>query len=369
MLAFAIPVAILSACTSTAVIQPYLPSEKTLTEGVVLSLPKTILQVDVVYSLYEKKTWQADGQGKPIKVNSNNMPIAPKSIVNIVLVDSPIKLITRNVPDQELRFVFNPATLNGFLKDTDLTLDFTPDGLLKSTNAIVKDKSKEVVSNFATAAINTAKAAAVAGTDVVELTKIKDFPVTRLVDINKLKFTQQKSGIYLAYYLDDKSDDFFGTITKPEVKVVFSSDTDISKFLTIKSDTIKAAEAIGGIPYRVGGQLKVSIEVDDIEIYDNYHNFTQVSGVSVLPLKSKAFSDSTNAFVFSEDGATLTKIVTKTTSQGEGFSSSLKDTTNTVATGIKDIDQTSLDKLKKEKEILDAELALAEAKKKLATFK
>ncbi|MFQ2301071.1 hypothetical protein ACK32U_15100 [Aeromonas dhakensis] len=350
-------------CSTTAVIKPYVPNSEfssNIPKGLVFSLPKTLMQMEITYSLYEKKTWPADAQGNAIKKDDKNIPTAPKSSSKIVSVDVPVKTTTKNIPDHNLRFSFDPATLNGFFKDTEVNVELTADGMLKTTNAIIKDKTKEIVANSVGTIVNAVKIAAVAGTDVVELVKIKDVTVIRLIDISELTFTKQNDGKYLASYSDaDMASELFENISTPEVKVSFISSMDVSPFTKIKaSDESKSAVELDGIPYRVGGQLKVVISINDLESFSLYTNFAQASGLSVLPLKSKIFTDTTQGITFSDDGSYLSKTTSKTTSQGEALSLTLKDNSNAVFSALKELDQVTLDKVKKEKEILDAQNAL-----------
>lgn len=354
----------ISSCSTTAIVKPYIPDPNNvanMSQGVVFSLPKTLLQAEITYTLYDKKIWPADAQGNAIKKDDKNIPTAPKSSTKLVMVDIPIKISTRNVPDQDMRFSFDPATLNGFFKDTEVNIELTADGMLKTTNAIVKDKTKEIIASTVDTIVNIAKTAAVAGTDVIELTKIKDITVIRLIDISELKFSKQPDGKYLASYSDaDLSSEIFTNITTPEVKISLISIMDVAPFANTKvSEQSYADKEFNGIPYRVGGQLKIIVGVDDIESFSSYISFAQASGLSILPLKSKAFTDTTQGVTFSDDGSYLSKTTSKTTSQGEALSLTLKENSNAVFSALKELDQVTLDKIKKEKEILDAQSALA----------
>jgi hypothetical protein len=86
--------------------------------------------------------------------------------------------------------------------------------------------------------------------------------------------------------------------------------------------------------------------------------FTQAGGVAIIPVSAKTFSNITQGISFSEEGAFLAKYASKGTSVGESVSAVAKDTTSDIFTGIKNVGQTKLDKLKHEKELLDAKKAL-----------
>jgi hypothetical protein len=340
---------------------PSTPSE--IQKGIVFSLPRTILESTITYSLYERKVWASDAQGNPKKTDKDGKLVPPKSISKVVVVDKPIQVLTKAIPDPRMRFIFDVDSLGGFSKSTDITLELTSNGLIKSSNIVVEDKTKEIISNATGTLVNLAKIAAVAGTDVVELALVKDVAVSRIIDPSDLTFTGT-SDKYSATYKDStKAQALFDSgITVPEVTVIFCGDRDISQNIQIKSDTIvsdkKQPGVIHGLPYRVGSPLRVTISVDDREIYDQFHMFTQAGGVAIIPVSARTFSNITQGISFSEDGAFLAKYASKGTSVGESVSAVAKDTTSEIFTGIKAVGQTKLDKLKNDKELLDARKAL-----------
>ena len=215
---------------------------------------------------------------------------------------------------------------------------------------------------------NLAKIAAVAGrdVDVVELVHIKDVTASRTIDPSVLEFTE-KDGIFIAKYSDAEKAEGLFDITTPEVVVSLSSRTDIKSLSEDTSSNLKNKKgkmcALSGFPYRVGGSVKVSVSVDDLEVYDNYHILAQAGGVALIPVNTKSFSDIVQGLSFSDDGSVLLKFTSKGTSRGEEISSTLKESSSSILSGIQGIEQAKLDKLKKEKELLDAEESLKKAEK------
>jgi hypothetical protein len=343
--------------------------------------------------LYDKKVWPADAHGNPSKKDKDGNLLAPKSTARVVTVDKPIEILIKTIPDQDMRFIFDSESLEGFAKSTDITLDLTNNGILKATNIDVKDKTKEIVSNATETVFNLAKIAAIAGEDVVELVLKKDVTVSRVIDPSSLTFNEI-DGVFIAVYSDAEKAKGLFNITTPEVVISLASRSDLKSLSQATSSTLKneagKAVTLSGFPYRSGGAVKVSVKVDDLEVYDNYHMFAQAGGVAVIPVNAKSFSDITQGLSFSEDGSVLIRYTSKGTSTGEAISSTVKESTGSILSGLQSIEKAKIDKLKgekdlldakeslkraeiqaridllkKEKELIDAELALEEAKKKL----
>lgn len=361
---------LLNGCSTTSEVRPYVDKNslsETMQRGLVFSLPKTIFEVKITYSLYDKSVWSSDVHGKPIKTDKDGKLLSPKSKAKIIVVEKPIEVSTKTIADPSVRFVFDPESLNGFSKDTDMTIDLTANGMLKSTNLDIKDKTKDIVSNVTGTVFNLAKIAAVAGEDIVELTLVKDVKVSRIIDPSDMDFKSNNSMFEAKYSDMNKSEGLFGDISIPEVVVSLLSPTDIKGLSTTDLTRLKDGKGsfkpLSGFPYRAGSSVRVVITVDDLELYDFYHMVAQSGGLALIPINAKSFTNVTQGLSFGDDGASLIKFTSKGTSRGEALSLTTKETTNAILSGVKDIDQTKLDKLKKDKELLDAEAALETAEK------
>ena len=80
---------VLFGCATTSDIKPYTVQPQlsaSLQEGVVFSLPRTILEVKITYSLYDKKVWPADAHGNPIKKDKDGKLLSPKTTARIVAI-------------------------------------------------------------------------------------------------------------------------------------------------------------------------------------------------------------------------------------------------------------------------------------------
>lgn len=362
-------------CTTTSDVRPFNPDalgqNETAPKGVVFSLPRTIIELKITYSEYTRNIWAADANGNPKKTDDKGNPIAPRR-ASVVRVDKPVELAAKTTPDPKMQFIFDPESLNGFTKATDISVDLSNAGLLKSTNVKVEDKSSVIVSNTLSSLVNLGKLAAVAGQDVVEFILVRDVVVTRLIDPSELPFRSVSgTSTVLAEYSDkDRAAKIFAQqqLTVPDVKVTLSSKADISRHLQARSNNFSNSNIkdLGGFPYRVGTPMNIAISVDGVEMAESSFLIAQASAVAVLPLTSKAFSDVTQALTFSDDSGTLIKFSQKSSSRGEALSTTFKDGTGTLLSGVLDTQQARIDKLKKDKDLIDAEIALAEARKKQA---
>lgn len=362
-------------CTTTSRIKPISVNNDDPTNlscGVAFSLPKTILELKITYSLSEKKTWQADAHGNFIKTDKEANLIAPKSIARVVLIDKPIEIKTKIIADSKMTFIFNPEDLSGFTKDTEITIELTKDGLIKTTNMVVADKSKEIAKNFTETAFNIAKFAAVAGVDAVEITPIREAIVIEQLDPANLLF-EKKDKLYVANYSAlDEAKKIFVDLEIPEVVVKIIAGVDLAKISNIASTDLnidnKKITQLNGFPYRIPGAAKIIISINDQVVYSDYHIFAQAGGVAFVPINAKAFSNITQGLNFSDDSAVMTKYSSKGTSVGEALSLTTKETSAIMVERIKDLQiselQNKIDIMKKEKELIEAELALQEAKRK-----
>lgn len=356
-------------CSTTSKVKPYTHANSlstTMQQGVVFSLPKTLFEVKITYSLYDKVIWPADAHGKPKKTDKDGKLLAPKK-ARIVVVDKPVEVSAKTIPDQSARFVIDPESLNGFSKGTDITLELTGNGMLKSTNIGIKDKTKEIISSVTGTIFNLAMIAAVAGEDVVELSLVKDVTITRVIDPSAMDFKKSDSSFVAEYSDKDKSEGLFGKPDIPEVVLSLVSPTDIKALSIIDMSSLKDDKGnyqpLNGFPYRAGNSVEVIVKVNDQEVYDAYYTVAQGGGLALIPVNAKSFSDITQGMSFGNDGSSLISYSSKGTSQGEAISLTARETTNAILTGLQGIEQTKLDKLKKEKEMLDAEQTLNTAEK------
>jgi hypothetical protein len=342
-----------------------------VSRGVAFVLPKTILELQITYSLYKKKTWPEDPNGNPKKTDEQRKPITPKTS-EVVLVEKPIGIAVITIPDSKMSFAFDSDALGAFTKKTDITIKLSESGFIKTTNLVVEDKAKEIVRDLAETTVGLAKFAAVAGTEVVEMILLDEITVNRQIDPAVLKF--KKDGeLYTAEYSDfEKAELIFEDSGTPAIVVKIVANVNLAEYSSVVSTNLKSCgedlDELDGIPYRIPGAAKVVVSMDDIEVYSKYHIFSQAGGIAFVPISAEAFSDVTQGLEFADEGFALVKYSSKVTAQGEALSAAAKETKATLVKGAKDLRtaeiQAKLDTIKKETELIKAETALAEAIKK-----
>jgi len=368
-------IAFITGCSTTGRITPIAVSGDdgaAVSRGVAFVLPKTILELKITYSLYEKRIWQAGPDGNPKKTDEQGKPILPHPITRLVLIEKPIEIAVRTIPDSKMSFAFDTEALGAFTKKTDITIKLSESGFIKTTNLVVEDKAKEIVKDLAETTIGLAKLAAAAGTDVAEMILLEEVTVNRQIDPADLDFTKDGE-LYTAKYSDfEKAELIFDDLEPPEIVVKIVANVNLAEYSSVASTDLKSSgediEELDGIPYRIPGAAKVVVSMDDIEVYSKYHIFSQAGGMAFVPISAEAFSDVTQGLEFGDEGFALVKYSSKVTAQGKALSAAGKETTATLVKGAKDLRtaeiQAKLDMIKKETELIKAETALAEAIKK-----
>lgn len=368
-------IAFITGCSTRGRITPIavrVDDGATVSRGIAFVLPKTILELQITYSLYKKKTWPEDPTGNPKKTDEQGKPITPKTS-EVVLVEKPIGIAVITIPDSKMSFAFDSESLGAFTKKTDITIKLSESGFIKTTNLVVEDKAKEIVRDLAETTVGLAKFAAVAGTEVVEMILLDEITVNRQIDPADLKF--KKDGeLYTAEYSDfEKAELIFDDSGTPAIVVKIVANVNLAEYSSVVSTDLKNScgedlDKLDGIPYRIPGAAKVVVSMDDIEVYSKYHIFSQAGGIAFVPISAEAFSDVTQGLEFADEGFALVKYSSKVTAQGEALSAAGKETTATLVKGAKDLRtaeiQAKLDMIKKETELIKAETALAEAIKK-----
>lgn len=376
----------LSACSSVSKVTPYSSEDiEVVQSGVMFSLPKSLIKVDITYSLYTKFIWESNPDGTPKKIDSDGNSIEPKSKSKVVLIETPVKISTFEIPDEEMRFIFSTSSMESSFKEKDFNLVLSKEGLIKSFSSVVTDKSSEVLGSVSGVALNLAKIAAVAGEDVTEMIKDKDISVSRIIDLDDLEFANE-SEKYVASYSDlERISDLTDKYIWPEVKVEFSADYDISQRLDLSSSSLvlekkskiegvkdssenkqeESAEAevsIAGIPYRVSGIVSTTVTIDDAEVLEKPVSIVHAGPVAYIPVESGAFESNTHTLEFYDNTAQLSKFQSKGGGNAANFAAALKGASDEVLSTAKELNtlkiQTEIDKLKKQKELIDAKEAI-----------
>jgi len=387
-------------CTSSAKVKPFVvgggDASKPV-EGVVFYLPKSILVADITYSVYEQADATAKSQTRTSDANDGSVSKATVAAQCIVLVERAIELTIDTIPDSRMAFLLDPRSLESGLKDTEITLELTEEGLLKSANMVTTDKAGEVAANLTNTVFNLAKLAAVTikGRTTAGLRKVQDVTVSRRIDPATLT-CKPDGGAFVAVYSDkDAAAKSLPGLEIPDVQIELRCAIDIAAASQQTASGLLAEEEkareIRGIPYRVPATVDINVTVDGAPVYAGSHAFAQAAGVGLLPMESGAFSSTTSGLVLSETTGALTKYSSKQSASAAAATGTAKEVSSISAEGAKemltygldaeleraqkkqelaeaesDLEladlQAQIDLLTKEKELIEAQLALDEAK-------
>lgn len=102
-------------------------------EGVIYHLPKNLINVTVTYTKIDSVLIL---NGKQINLSSTK-----------VIIEKPIELSTSLVADTVSFQIKNDKALRGLFKDSDVSLEITPDGLLKTVSIENQDNSSDILQN------------------------------------------------------------------------------------------------------------------------------------------------------------------------------------------------------------------------------
>ncbi len=315
-----------SGCTSIAEVT--MVNDELPPQGLILSMPYGLLQIKLDYEIIQKETWPADDEGNPKKNEESSIEISIK------ITDYTIETII--VPDQELKFVFEPSDLNKFTKTSDLSLEFMNSSILKSTNLDIKDKAGEMITSFSEAAINIGKIGinSIRGKTASEI-RTETETLSVIIDISDLNWKDSDSN----YSRAKVNYELFSGIIAEEKKVInlvlyFKSRITSEKIKTDPIMNLKDSK-ISGIPYRSGGALLIETNINSEHITDNFVILPQLGPIGIITYKSKPFSDTIQSITFSNKSATLTEYKITNTSSGEDLSLLLSSITSELNTNLK----------------------------------
>ena len=332
-----------SSCSSDIYIRPFNPNiGHVWKNGVVFTLPKTIIKLTIKYTIYEQ-----DRQRK--------VEVEPSSI----------KFETLNLSDPEMSFVIDPCSLDNFFKEVNkFELVMSEEGVLQSVNTEVTDKTAEIISGFISTAISVAKLAAVAGPKKEAKPKVvlREMVVERYLDLSdfnlsndslvysdKPKITQEIQSII----------DSFPAYEIPKVELVLHHPHIKAVQYNALLSSSKAfpqndLTSIGGIPVRIASSILFNIQLKEQIVQTGQTTIAQGGGISLIPLRSGVFTNNNTSLSLSTLG-TVNKITYSSSSAGEALSGMLKVSSEDIYKYFEG----------KEKAAIDRELAILDSKKKL----
>lgn len=361
-------------CAPAVRVAPFQPAAAAVLKGIVFYLPKNVLEVTIAYTEYEKKVWPADSRGRAVKKGKNGRAIEPV-VTQYAVVADPVAVKLRTLPDRGLGFLLDPDSLQGVLYDSKLTLETFGDGRLKAINGSATDTTADVAVHAGKAAFQLAKIAAVAGETVTELKKLRTFEVVRRIDPADLAFTK-KGDRFEAVYCDRTAmQALLPQATTPDVvNITLSADTDLGALSRIHATALtidgEPASELRGMPYRVARPVEVTVTADNFEqqtsrvLYADTLSFVQAGGIALVPVQGKMFSTAACAVEFFDKDGALKKYAASATSPAEAASKAAAAMAADAARQLEDLNTLELElrlaRLKKERDILDAEKDIGE---------
>lgn len=346
-----------------------------LHKGIIFYLPKQLLEVTITYTEFEKRVWQADGQGKAIKKDARGRAVQPAVTQHAAVVE-PVRVRLKTIPDSRMGFLLDTGSLQGFFYDMKLTVETAADGRLKAVNYSTADTAPEAAAGLSKTALHLAKIAAVAGATVTELKKIRDIEAVRLIDPAALVF-EKKDALYEAVYSDTAEiRDFLPGETTPDaVKIKFAGDTDLGALSQRTAADVQLgagpAAELRGIPYRISRPVAVTITCDNFEqqthrvLYSDHLSFVQAGGIAWVPVRGRMFSTTVCGLELYEQEGSLKKYVFNGAGAAEKISKTASDMSADAAAQLEDLNAKELElrlaRLKKQRDILDVEQEIDDA--------
>jgi hypothetical protein len=354
-------------CLPSARVVPFKADAAAVQTGIVFYLPKHLLEATITYTEFEKKVWHADVLGNAVKKDGQGRAVQP-TVTQYAAVVEPVKVRLKTIPDYRMGFLLDPESLRGFFFDTKLAVETTADSRLKTINCSTDDKTADVAAGLAKTAFQLAKAAAVAGEKAVEIKKIRDIEVVRLIDPASLAF-EKKGDMYEAAYADmPEIRQVLPPGTTPDaVKIIFRGDTDLGALSKTAASDMQfeggPLAELRGMPYRVARPVSITVTADNFEqktrrvLYSDVLSFVQAGGLACVPVQGRRFSSAASGLELYDAEGSLKKYSFSGTSPAENLAKAAADMSADAAKQMKELatleQEVQLDQLKTRKQILE----------------
>lgn len=326
-------------CSASFNSQPYdssLSSDQN--QGITYKLPKTVIDCTASYALY--------------KITRKGKSILETRLESQAADSGPIKLTPRNIGDDEAVFLITTPDLAAFTVATKQSkVEISPDGVLKSVNGSFEDKSDVIFSNVLATGINLAKLyvnpAGVARNDGPE---DKEELIMRATASGQLDYARLRrntpAGKALTYtiptaYVKKQMDEKTREIVPPLPKVTvtlypyssYQSVTTESASEELRRSKKTNRSKFKGLWTRQAASVRYTVSVDNYTLTENSVLIANAGPTSLIPVKSRVFSDRTTSLAFDNGGSVSSHEFT-TTSQGERVTKTMKETSETLGTQI-----------------------------------
>lgn len=413
----------LSGCAGSVRLHPADPSAL-LQEGIVYYLPITRLKITVPYTVVEERVWRivprsewegrashaptrhddygrpvvVDADGAALKLQKDGAAVVPAIEQYVLEQKSPplrqlrvrqgveVKPVT--VADRRMAFRIDPESLHAFAVATDKAkISLTPEGILQGVNVEFQDRTAEMAVGWLKTGIAVARiAGGVGGKELREETVVKVVEITREIGFDDCTATPDATpdGAWrMVYQVEPQSSEFgavigssaaFDAAARDGVTVELQADRNLKTLSCLDAAAVTALppwtgddddRVLDGILFRVPAPVRLTVRVAGVTAITTSLPVAQAGGFACVPLRSRPFTDRQFGIRVSETTGGATEYSFSGSSSGERVAKTLEGAAGTSAASLKELDsaaaQREIDRLKKQKELLDARRALEEA--------
>ena len=393
-----------------------------LQSGIVYYLPTTRLKVTVPYSVVEERVWSVRPKTEWTH-DSHHKPAKRDEFGRLVIVDEDGRVLSRlkddsfAVPDGEqyvlehklgpfknlyvrdqvavapivvadrrIAFRVDPDAMRAFSVVTnEAKLGLTAEGMLQGVNVEFQDRSAEIAGGLLKTGISIAKLVAVAGKEVHEEKVVGVVSVERYIGFEDFApqvpptpgayvFTYEVVPVFGEFGSKFDSQVSFDSAGRNKVVLGVQCAHDLKELSSMDATTLadekvwsgeKGDRFLDGIIFRIPAPVLMTVTVDDVTVAQCHQTVAQAGGFAWVPIRNHAFTNSKFGVKVSETTGAATEYTFTGSSAGEKVANTLDTSTSTVNSSLTDLDtaamQREINKLKKQKDLLDAKKALQDA--------
>lgn len=396
-----------------------------LQQGIVYYLPVTRLKITVPYTVVDERVWNIvpraewegratravvkhDAYGRPVVVDAagvalklvkDDKPVVPDAEQYVLEQKSPPRRQLRvregvavtpvTVADRRMVFRIDPASLRAFTIAVDKAkISLSPEGILQGVNVEFQDRKAEMAAGWVKTGLAIAKlAGAVGGRELREETVIKVVEITREIGFDECDAAPgvPKDGVWrLTYRVEPRFGEFgavvgsaaaFDAAARDGITVEVQADRDLKQLSCLASAAVTALppwhgapdrRVLDGILFRVPAPVQLTVSVEDVPVLTTSLAVAQAGGLACVPIRSRPFTDRQFGLKVSETTGGATEYTFSGSSAGERTATAPAPSANAASDALKELDsaavQREIDRLKKQKELLDARRALENAR-------
>jgi hypothetical protein len=290
-----------------------------------------------------------------------------------------------------MAFRIDPASLHAFTVAAEKAkISLTPDGILQGVNAEFQDHQAELAVGLVKTGLAVARiAGGIGGRELREETVVKVIEVTRDIGFDAFAATRDggpDGAWHLVYRVEPQFGEFGGVVgsaaafdaaARDGVTLDVQADRDLKTLSCLETPAVTALppwrggagnRVLDGILFRVPAPVRLTVRVEGVPVIATGLTVAQGGGFACVPLHSTPFTDRQFGLRVSETTGGATEYTFSGSSAGERAAKTLETSSVAVAASVKELEsattQREIDRLKKQKELLDARRALEEAQQR-----